>query len=109
MMSVATTSHTARPSRVGRSPNIAASTLRPPSCAKNTATAMKPASCTAVSAIVSPGGTCDELTFTPSATAGMSTSRLPITASTSPLPSAANASSGGHDAGGRREAAAPVG
>ncbi len=53
-----------------RSPNCHALTARPPSCAKNTAASTNPMSCTTVSAIDSPGGVCELVIFTPSASAG---------------------------------------
>ena len=55
---IQTIQRTARQNGVGRRPNCHAMTERPPSCAKNTATSTKPASCTAVSAICRPSGRC---------------------------------------------------
>src|SRR5439155_7291594 len=63
-----------------------------------TATATKAASCTAVSAITTPGGTCEEVIFTPRASAGMSTTSAPTAASATPLSSAAGAVHGDHRA-----------
>ena len=93
------TCRTARPRRVGRRPNCHALSARPPSPAKNSAASTKATSWTAVSAITIPGGTCDEVIFTPSASAGMSTSRPPTAARTSPTTSAAGAIHAGHPPG----------
>ena len=58
---------------------------------------MKPTSCTNVSAITTPGGTCEPVIFTPNANAGMSTMMPPSVASTSATISATGAVHPGHE------------